>query len=131
MVDGLIRVTSEDAFDTVLKRATTAIEKRGIHIFTVINHKKNAEGAGMDMNAATVIIFGNPEAGTKLMQDKLSIAIDLPLRLLISSEDGKTVLRYYNLLHLAKEHKLDHNLDVINKVSGLLNAVVTEATGKA
>lgn len=131
MVDGLVKVTSEDSFDTVLRRATSAIEKRGIRIFAVIDHRKNAEGAGMAMDDATVIIFGSPEAGTKLMQDKLSIAIDLPLRLLISSEDGKTILRYYNPLHMAKEHKLDRNLDVINKVSGLLNAVVMEAAGKS
>ena len=131
MVDGIVKVSSEDAFDTVLERATAAIEKRGIHIFAVIDHKKNARDAGMDMDNATVIIFGSPEAGTKLMQDKLSIAIDLPLRILISSEDNKTMLRYYNPLHMAKEHKLDRNLDVINKVSGLLNAIVMEAAGKA
>ena len=130
MVDGLVRVSSEEAFDTVLKRATAAIEKRNIHIFAIIDHRKNAEAAGMDMDNATLIIFGSPEAGTKLMQDKLSIAIDLPLRLLISREDDKTMLRYYNPLHMAKEHKLNRNLDVINKVSGLLNAIVMEAAGK-
>ena len=130
MVDGLIRVSSEDAFDTVLKRAKAAIEKRNIRIFAIIDHRKNAEEAGMDMDNATLIIFGSPEAGTKLMQDKLSIAIDLPLRLLISREDDKTMLRYYNPLHMAKEHKLNRNLDVINKVSGLLNAIVMEAAGK-
>ena len=59
------------------------------------------------------------------------VAVDLPLRSLISSEDNKTMLRYYNPLHMAKEHKLDRNLDVINKVSGLLNAIVMEAAGKA
>ncbi|MCL4372059.1 DUF302 domain-containing protein [Candidatus Marsarchaeota archaeon] len=131
MVDGLIKVTSDDAFETVLERAVEAIEKRNIRIFAILDHKKNAESVGMEMGNATVIIFGNPEAGTKLMQDRPSIAIDLPLRLLISSEDGKTALRYYNPLHLAKEHKLNDNLDLINKLSGLLNAIVMEAAGKA
>ena len=107
------------------------ISQHRLVVFAVIDHKKNARDAGMDMDNATVIIFGSPVAGTKLMQDKLSIAIDLPLRILISSEDNKTMLRYYNPLHMAKEHRLDRNLDVINKVSGLLNAIVMEAAGKA
>ena len=131
MAEEIIRVVSDDGFDVVLKRAIKAIEKRNISIFAVINHKKNAEDKGMEMNDATVIIFGNPEAGTKLMQEKLSIAIDLPLKLLVSNEDGKTMLSYYDPLHLAKEHKLDRNLDVINKVSELINAIVMEAVGKA
>ncbi len=131
MAEGIVSVASDDGFDIVLTRAIKAIEKRNISIFAVIDHKKNAADKGMGMNDATVILFGSPEAGTKLMQEKLSIAIDLPLKLLVSNEDGKTMLSYYDPMHLAREHKIDRNLDVINKVSGLLNAIVMEAAGKA
>ena len=130
MVDGLIKVKSEYDFNTTLSRALSAIKNRGITIFSIIDHRKNAEQAGMNMESSTLIIFGNPQSGTKLMQDKPSIAIDLPLKLLISEEDGKTIIRYYNLLHLAKTHSLEKNLDTINKVSGLLNSIVMEAAGK-
>ncbi len=127
MVDGLIKVTSEYGFAETFQRAQNAIKSRGMELFSIIDHRKNAEDAGLELGECKLLIFGSANAGTKLMQDKISIAIDLPLRLLISEEEGKVVLRYYNPLHLAKVHKLDSNLDTINKVSGALNAIVMEA----
>lgn len=130
MVDGLIRITSNYGFDKTLSNAIEFIKMHDIEIFSLIDHKKNADGVAMDLNNATVIIFGDPKAGTKLMQDKASIAIDLPLRLLISEEDGKVYIRYYNPLYIAKMHKLDKNLETINKISGMLNTLAMSAAGK-
>ena len=130
MTEGIIKVISEYGFEETLSNVMESIKEHGITIFSVINHKKNAEEVGLSMANATLLIFGNAQAGTKLMQDKMSIAIDLPLRLLISEEDEKVVLRYYNPLYLAKMHQLDKDLDVINKVSGLLNSIVMQASGK-
>ncbi|MCL5680078.1 MAG: DUF302 domain-containing protein [Candidatus Marsarchaeota archaeon] len=130
MVDGLIKVESKYDFGTTLEKAIAAIRKRNITVFSVIDHRKNATDAGLELGNETLIIFGNAQAGTKLMQDKPSIGIDLPLKLLVSEEDGKTVLRYYNPLHLGKVHQLDKNLDVINNISGMLGSIVDEAARK-
>lgn len=131
MADGLIRVRSIYDFETTLGNALAAIKNRGITIFSVIDHGKNAKEAGLELRKSALIIFGNAKTGTVLMQDKPSIAIDLPLRLLVDEEDGKVMLRYYNPLYLAKKHEIDKGLIAINKISGLLNQIVMEASGKS
>ena len=128
--ENIIKIASAYGFAETLSKALDAIRKRDITIFAVIDHKKNAGEGGVEMPDATLIIFGNAQVGTKLMQDKLGIAIDLPLRLLVGAENGKTVLHYYNPLYLAKEHQLSKNPDMINKISGLLNAITMEAAGQ-
>jgi uncharacterized protein (DUF302 family) len=55
MVDGLIKVKSEYDFNTTLSRAVSAIKNRGITIFSIIDHRKNAEQAGMSMESSTLV----------------------------------------------------------------------------
>src|SRR5215475_13578916 len=72
------------ATGTVLKHE---IERRGASVIAVIDHAAAARAAGLAMPATQVIVFGNPTAGTPLMQAVPNVAIDLPLRLLVR-DDG-------------------------------------------
>lgn len=127
MAEGIIKVTAKKNFDAVLESVLDSIRKRGIMIFGIIDHRKNAEEAGMELENSTLVIFGNPKAGTKLMQDSISISIDLPMRLLVSGADGDVTMRYYNPLYLAKMHGLKDSLDAINLISGLMYDITREA----
>ncbi|EET90044.1 MAG: DUF302 domain-containing protein [Candidatus Micrarchaeales archaeon] len=127
MAEGIIKVRSEKNFDAVLGSVLDSIRGRGIKIFGIIDHRKNAEEAGMELGNSTLVIFGNPKAGTKLMQDSIGISIDLPMRILVSGADGDVTVSYYNPLYLAKRHDLKDSLDAINSISGLMYDIAKEA----
>ena len=127
MAEGIIKVTAKKDFDAVLESILDSIRRRGITIFGIIDHRKNAEEAGMRLENSTLVIFGSPKAGTKLMQDSISISIDLPMRILVSGADGDVTMRYYNPLYLAKMHGLKDSLDAINLISGLMYDITREA----
>jgi uncharacterized protein (DUF302 family) len=63
-------------------------EQHGATIIAVVDHAAAAQAAGMSMPATQVIIFGNPKAGTPLMQAVPEVAIDLPLRVMVR-DDGQ------------------------------------------
>lgn len=81
-----IELKSAYGFDLTLKRLTDAIEAAGMTIFARIDHQAAASGVGLKMLPATVLIYGNPLAGTPLMQATPLIALDLPLRVLVRKD---------------------------------------------
>jgi len=61
------------------------LQEKGFTIFCEVDHKKNASEVGLEMPESKVLIFGNPEAGTKLMQADINMSLDLPLRIAIDT----------------------------------------------
>lgn len=100
------------------------LRERNIPLFAEFDHKANAIGAGLDMPGATVLVFGNPAVGTKLMLKAPSLALDLPLRVLIREEGEGCCLSYRDARALAREHGLDGADDIVGKLNGLLQALV-------
>ncbi len=62
----------------------------GAKVFAVIDQQAEAREVGLDMRALTLILFGNPRAGTPLMQADPTCAFDLPIKLLVSQAEGTT-----------------------------------------
>lgn len=86
-------IPSAADFDTTVAKLSAAIESKGMTIFAVIDHRKAAQEAGLDMQPATVIIFGNPKAGTPLMRKDPRLALRLPLKVLVTeSEQGVQIV---------------------------------------
>lgn len=100
------------------------LHERNIPLFAEFDHKANAVGAGMDMPGATVLVFGNPAVGTGLMLKAPSLALDLPLRILIREEKAGCCLSYRDVRALAREHGLDEQDDIVRKLNGLLHTLV-------
>ena len=71
-------------------KLVAAIEKAGATVFAVVDHQANAAKAGLDLPPTRLVIFGNPKIGTPIMQADRMAGIDLPVRVLIWEEDGKT-----------------------------------------
>ncbi len=82
MSDLVIARGAHDHTET-LSRAVTAIEARGFAIVQRIDHAAAAATAGQELPPSTVLVFGNPKAGTQLMLLAPSLALDLPLRLVV------------------------------------------------
>ena len=93
----------------------------GFTIFCDIDHQHNASQVGLEMPAARSLIFGKPEAGTKLMQQDIRISFDLPLRLAIAEREGGCVLMYPAAEDFASRYDVAANHPVLQAVGALFD----------
>ena len=84
-----LTIDSRDDFAATVTALETAIQEKGMTLFARIDHQAAAKEAGLDMQPATVLIYGSPKAGTPLMQNDPTLALQLPLKVLITENDGK------------------------------------------
>ena len=71
------------------------IESKGMKVFARVDHQKNAQSADLSLRPTQVVMFGNPKAGTPLMNCEQTVAIDLPQKILISEDADKKVWLSY------------------------------------
>ena len=81
---GIINQTSNHSVDQTVEKLKNILQSKGVTLFAMVDHSGEAEKAGMKMRSTKLLIFGSPKAGTPLMQARPSIAIDLPLKMLVS-----------------------------------------------
>ena len=94
--NGLITIESRHSVDETVQKLKQILDSKGVKLFTVIDHSGAAENVGMHMPPTKLLIFGNPKAGTPLMIAAPTIAIDLPLKLLVWEDSAGTVRISYN-----------------------------------
>ncbi|STZ56336.1 Uncharacterized conserved protein [Moraxella lacunata] len=103
-------------FDTTVHRLKSTIESKGMTVFAVIDHAKSAQEVGMDMQPATVLIYGNPKAGTPLMQKDPAFALSLPLKVLVTEINGQVQVIYTPANELIKGSQIQPS-DVANTLA--------------
>jgi YD repeat-containing protein len=104
---GLVRLRSRHAVPDSLDRLAGLLEGRGILIFARIDFSGDAARAGLSMRPEQMLIFGNPNAGTALMQAAPLAGIDLPLKVLAYEDaDGQTWLAYNAPEYVVRRHRL-------------------------
>ncbi|MGO3122573.1 MAG: DUF302 domain-containing protein [Advenella sp.] len=82
-------------FEETVSRLESGIKEKGMSIFAVIDHAQAAKKADLTMPPTKVIIFGNPKAGTPLMVKYPTLALDLPLRVLVNQDkNGVNVIMH-------------------------------------
>ena len=109
--NGIVHKPSNHAVDETLRKLQAILEGKGIAVFAMIDHSGEAEKVGLKMRPTKLLIFGNPKGGTPLMLAAPSIAIDLPLKLLVWEDDqGKAWVSYNSPEYLAERHGLPQNL---------------------
>jgi len=112
-----------------VSEATERIKKllidRGFTLFNDINHQENAECVGMTLPESRVLIFGNPVAGTQLMQENILASFDLPLRVAVVNKDNKTYLVHQKTDSYSENYQLDSH-PVLDKFENLFAAITTE-----
>jgi uncharacterized protein (DUF302 family) len=123
--NGIITEPSGYSFEQTVTRLEEELRRKGITLFALIDHSGEAEKAGLRMPPTKLLIFGNPKAGTPLMLTAPSIAIDLPLKILISQDDGGRVWISYNSPdYLGRRHQLPSQLiENIAVVATLVSAI--------
>jgi uncharacterized protein (DUF302 family) len=108
---GLVQVSSPYSVDETLKRMQSVLAERKVQVFALIDHSGEAEKVGLKMPPTKVLIFGNPRGGTPLMVAAPSLAIDLPLKVLIAEDtNGKTQVTHNAPEYLQARHGIPEEL---------------------
>jgi uncharacterized protein (DUF302 family) len=109
--EGMIHKPSKHSVDESLAKLQAMLAAKEIAVFALIDHSGAAEKVGMQMRPTKLVIFGNPKGGTPLMLAAPSIAIDLPMKILIWEDDqGKVWVSYNSPEYLAQRHGLPQQL---------------------
>jgi uncharacterized protein (DUF302 family) len=129
VVEGLITLSSRFSPKETADRLAAAVAGHGIALVARVDHAAAAAKVGLDLRPTEVLIFGNPAAGTLLMQDVQVIGLDLPLKVLVWQDDtGGTSVSYQDFGWLTKRYGLTPAaLPTVEKMASLLKAVVEEA----
>jgi uncharacterized protein (DUF302 family) len=110
---GLVSIRSRHSVDDTVARLTAILAEKGIKLFALIDHSGEAVAAGLSMPPTKLAIFGNSKAGTPAMLAAPSIALDLPLKLLIAEDaHGHVHLTYNAPAFLRDRHHLPADLMV-------------------
>jgi uncharacterized protein (DUF302 family) len=128
---GLITLPSTHDVATTLQRLLAALAAKGITVFAQVDHAAGAASAGMVLRPTTVVIFGNPVAGTPLMQAAQTTGIDLPLKILVWQDAQNAVQVSYNdPAWIATRHGLaSGTVPAVAALSGALEGLARHAAG--
>lgn len=116
--NGLEQVASPYPVPETVQRIELFLQGQGLIEFCRIDHSGEAEKVGLKMRPTQVIIFGSPKAGTPLMIASPSLAIDLPLKVLVGEDEaGKVWVSYNSPAYLRERHSIPQ--DLVKNISGV------------
>jgi uncharacterized protein (DUF302 family) len=109
--NGIIDKASIHSVEQTVDRLKDILHSKGVTLFALVDHSGEAEKVGMKMRPTKLLIFGSPRAGTPLMLAAPSIALDLPLKILVWEDgQGKVWLSYNSPQYLMQRHDLPPDL---------------------
>jgi len=118
------------AFEETVAALQKTLNSKGITIFATIEHHKAAEAVGESIQPATVLIVGNPKVGTALMQENLSFAIELPLKILIYEEGKMVNIRYEKISAIAEKYHIKQTFSTAEKIDAAMQQLIKLAIEK-
>ena len=126
--DDLVRKPSVHSVQETADRLEALVKEKGMTVFARIDHKANAESVGKEMPDSQLLIFGAPEAGTRIMLNDPAAGVDLPMRVLTYADsDGKVWVVYHNPQGMKDDFALDE-CKVLGKIEGVLAGMTDQAT---
>lgn len=109
--NGISSIPSNHSVDETVARLTGLLQAKGVTLFALVDHSGEAAKAGLSMPPTKLLIFGSPKSGTPLMLAAPSIAIDLPLKVLVAQDAaGKVTVSYNSPAYLEQRHGLPPDL---------------------
>ena len=124
-------VQSDADFEVTRTRLHNAITSRGLTLFDEIDHQANAAGANLNMGPNTVFIFGNPKAGTALMNANPEFGLDLPMRALVYETADGIFVTSVNIDRMMHHNHVEGLDQLRGNVAGVLSGIIAEAAGGA
>jgi uncharacterized protein (DUF302 family) len=127
----LVTLPSAHSVTATVARFQALLAQKGIELFAHIDHAAGASKVGLSLRPTQALIFGNPKAGTPLMQERQTIGLDLPLRVLVwEDEAGKVWLTYRPVHDLARQHLVTGRDEVVHALDSGLTALAQAAAAR-
>jgi len=104
--DEIVTKISLWSVEETVNRLSAVVAARGMKLFAVIDHSGGAEAAGLELRNTKVVVFGSPQAGTPVMEAEPLAALDLPLKVLVWDDNGRTTVNYLAPMALAARYEL-------------------------
>lgn len=109
--NGIVSKPSNHSVDETVEKLKAILQSKSVMLFALVDHSGEAAKVGMKMPNTKLLIFGSPKAGTPLMLAAASIAIDLPLKILVAEDSqGKVWVSYNSPAYLQERHNLPGEL---------------------
>jgi uncharacterized protein (DUF302 family) len=125
----LVTLPAAHGATETVERLKALLAQKGIELFVQIDHAAAARKVGLSLRPTQVLIFGNPKAGTPLMQSQQTIGLDLPLRALVWEDAaGKVWLNYHRVEDVARQHRVTGHDETVKSLVDGLAALMRAAT---
>lgn len=126
---GLVTVNSVYGVDETADRLERTLQERGLIVVARVDHAANARRVGKELRPTQLLIFGNPQLGTELIQSRQTAGIDLPQKLLVwEDEGGQAHVTYNDPQYLAQRHGIEGEDQVLTMTSNALNGLASSVT---
>jgi uncharacterized protein (DUF302 family) len=122
-------VVSSSGHAETLRRLLDAIPGRGLTVLGQFDHSRMAREVGLELADEVVVVFGNPRAGTPLLQADPRVGIELPLRMLVWDAGEETLVGYNDPRELARSYEVGSETSRLDTMASLLDALAQEAAG--
>ncbi|WP_337860652.1 DUF302 domain-containing protein [Ferroplasma sp.] len=123
-MEKIISKQSKYNFEETIKVLKNYLESKDFKILCTIDHAEAAHKAGLNLENTVLLVFGNPKAGTLLMQDSRFMGLELPLKLLIYEENNKTKIAYFEIAEYDKFNLKEK--DILKNIEILYNNIGKE-----
>ena len=109
--NGIVNKLSHHSVADTVEKLKGILLSKGVMLFAIVDHSGEAEKVGMKMRPTKLLIFGSPKSGTPLMQAAPSVAIDLPLKILVwEDEQSKVWVSFNSPAYLQQRHGIPRDL---------------------
>lgn len=121
--EGITIKSSQNSIDDTYTKLTDAINaNQQLTIIAELDHQANAASVGLELRPTKLVVFGNPNLGTPLMQSAQTLGIDLPQKMLVyENENGEVNVAYNDPSFLAQRHRVEANEDILTTITNALN----------
>lgn len=121
--------SNNDDVATVMDRLEQAVRAAGAMVVARVDHSGAAEGVGMELDDAELLIFGNPQLGTQAMQEDIRAGLFLPLRILVYRDGDETVIFWQEPEEMLDDLDIDDDAEYLERMEEALETFAEAAAG--
>ena len=129
-VHGMIAIKSAHSVKITMDKYEAAVKAKEMNVFARVDHAAGAARVGKTLRPTEVLIWGNPAAGTPLLQCAQTVGIDLPQKALAWQDaKGDVYLGWNEAAHLVSSRHVTPGCDAVTtNVDAALRAFAKLAT---
>jgi uncharacterized protein (DUF302 family) len=125
--EGVLSMESPYSVEETANRLEQAIRAEGMTLFDRIDHSAEAAKVNMELPPTQLFIFGNPQVGTELMECRQSVALELPMKMLVTEENGVVSVLYNDPHYVAERYEIEGCDRIVTKIANALNGLAEKA----